>query len=86
MVYDIVVQYVPIRKLQNVTTNEILLADAPQNVLVPTTSVLEMKLCDLESDNDNSTRTPGGSITNLKRDVLEKWLDLCEPLLENDHQ
>ena len=86
LVYDIVVQYVPIRKLQNINVNEILLADAPQNVSVPTTSVVEMKLCDLESNNDNSTCTPGGSITNLKCDVLEKRLDLCEPLLENDHQ
>ena len=87
LVYDnIVVQCVPIQKLQNINTHEILLSDTPQNVSVPTTSVVEMKPCDIESDNDNSSRTPAGSITKVKCDVLEKQLNLCEPLLENDNQ
>ena len=85
LLYDIVIQYVPMRKLQNINANEILLdTDAPQNDNVPTTSVVEMKLCDdLESKNNNFTCTSGDNIAKLKCNIMEEHLNLCEPLLDD---
>jgi hypothetical protein len=85
-VCDVVIQYVPMRKCQNDNIHEILLStDAPQNVNLPTTSVVEMKLCDFETNNDSCTHIRGDTITNLKYDTMEKRLNLCEPLLEDTH-
>ena len=85
LLYDIVIQYVPMRKLQNINANEILLdTDVPQNDNVPTTSVVEMKLCDdLESKNNNFTCTSGDNIAKLKCNIMEEHLNLCEPLLDD---
>ena len=85
-IYDVVLQHVPLGKLQNENSHDILLSTgAPQDVNLPTTSVVEMQLCNFES-NDNSTHSCDDSIANLKCDIMEKQLTLCEPLLDNDHQ
>ena len=83
LVYNVVMQYVPMRKLQNENSHDSLLSTgAPQDVNLPTTSVVEMKSC----SNDNSTRNRDDTIANLKCDIVEKQLTLCEPLLDSDHQ
>ena len=55
LVYNVVMQYVPMRKLQNENSHDSLLSTgAPLDVNLPTTSVVEMKSCNFES-NDSST-------------------------------
>ena len=88
LVYNVVMQYVAMRKLQNENSHDSLLSTgAPQDVNVPTTSVVEMKLCDFEN-NDDSSDNRDDNTTNLKFDIIimEKQYTLCEPLLDSDHQ
>ena len=87
VISNIMLQHVLPRNAQNVDTDDALLSDTQQNITIPTTSVVEMKLCHLESDCDNTH--PVGSATNqdnLNNVGQDKQLNLCEPLLKSNHK